>query len=163
MIVWSSMAQKFDIFVLLNEIKNNNHDFYDSLDEDDKKTVSPYVLMLWARGINTNNTLHTILLNELVNPYMFPLQKHPSLLWKLLCEASYEDKSAKFHWVKKGRDNQRHPLSTKLLMRHYGYNEYHAQDALTLFDLSDILALAGEYGYEKVELDKIKKEHTEKT
>lgn len=156
------MTHKFDIFSILNEIKNNNKSFYDNLGEEEKKSISPYVLMLWCRGINTNPALHTILLNEYVNPFVFSLQKHPSLVWRLLCEASYDEKSTRFAWIKKGSKKGNCPTSTKLIMTHYVYNENHAQDVLTLLDLNDILCIAEDYGYEKAETDKLKKEYADR-
>ena len=150
------MSYKLDIFAVLRELSKGNTEYFLALPEEEKKSISMYVLMLWVRGIAKDNNFHTILLNEYVNPFVFHLQKDPALLWGLLCVAA-EEPYARFNWTKKPKLDTR-PNTTKLLMAYYGYPELHARETLVLLQDSDILEVAADLGYDKAELDKIKKE-----
>lgn len=151
------MAYKLDIFAVLSELAKGNMDYYASLDDELKKSISPFVLMKWGRGATTDQDYHVILLNEYVNPYMFSLGKEPDLLWKLLCVALAEP-GCRFKYIGKKKKASTKPLSLNTVKEYYGYSDKHAISALKLLTLTDIIEYAREQGQDNAEITKIKKE-----
>ena len=86
------MASTLKIFDILKELVNKNYGFYDSLSEEDKKSISPYVLYQWL----STSTKNLPKFNE-INKYIFELQEHKDLLWKLLCAVSGKSRCS---WIK---------------------------------------------------------------
>lgn len=86
------MASTLKIFDILKELANKNYGFYDSLSEEDKKSISPYVLYQWL----STSTKNLPKFNN-INKYIFELQEHKDLLWKLLCAVSGKNRCS---WIK---------------------------------------------------------------
>lgn len=79
---------KVDIFKAFEQINKENYDYFNHLSDEETKELSGYVLMRWMVGAAKNNEIHTILTNEYMNPYVFTLQKHPVLIYKLCIAAN---------------------------------------------------------------------------
>lgn len=86
------MVSNLKIFDVLSKLSKKDYAFYDSLSEEDKKSVSAYVLYQWL-STGTNN-LPTF---NIINKYIFELQEHKELLWKLLCSVSGKGRCS---WIK---------------------------------------------------------------
>lgn len=148
---------KFDIFTVLNQITKGNTRYLDSYKDEELKELSPFVIQKWIRGASKNLELHLLLTNALCNPYVFSLQKHPKLLYKALCAANGFDDGARYSFIKKPSQKSS-TQSVKVVMEYYGYPKEHAVDALNILSNSDVVEMAEELGYDKKELDAIKKE-----
>jgi hypothetical protein len=79
--------RKLDIKDVLKAVDTRNYDFYDSLDEEQKKEFSPYPLMRYISNSNGDFETQAWFVertNELVNKHHWVLgSKHKALLWKL--------------------------------------------------------------------------------
>jgi len=78
---------KLDIKRELSAVDKKNYEFYDKLEDDEKKAFSPYILMRYVSNIQGDRDTQEWFLemtNELVNKNHWTLSKdHKPLLWKL--------------------------------------------------------------------------------
>jgi hypothetical protein len=147
---------KLDIFKVLSKIDNGDVNFIDTLSEEELKSFTPFVVQNWLYGSTDDTEIRTVLLNELTNRFVFSLQKHPKLLYKLFCTASGFGETR--HYYPKAATTKR-PLGTlKLLMAHYGSNERDAIDMLKFYNKEDIKELAEYNGYQEIDVKKLLKE-----
>ncbi len=88
-------------------------DLWDSLDDDQKKSVTFYTLNRYISSVKTSNRseqeLAVFKANEYFNKNFFNISKHPKLLWHLACMCGNEQKKIYFHeWIgfkkKEGND-----------------------------------------------------------
>lgn len=80
------MANKLDIFRVLNAVDRRDKSFYDSLSDEEKKAFSPYVMLRWVSTVEGNPVLEQWYIeetNRMVNIDYFTLAKHPKFLWLL--------------------------------------------------------------------------------
>lgn len=151
------MAQyKTDIFEVLGNLNKKNHQYYTGLTEEEQKSIAPLVLMRWLSG--TSNPLQIVLLNEVVNPFVFSLQKHKTLLFDLMCVCT-TGKFQKYNWLKANSARQPgRPLATAIICQYYGYSVTQAQEVLSLFTSDEIISIAEGLGKQKDEITKLKAE-----
>jgi len=150
------MAKEFalDIFQLLGSIDKNDTLLYSKLSDEQKKGYSPLIAMRWTTG--TSDTKQILYVNELVNRYVFPLGKHPELLYKLQCAASSKT-PRRYGWLG-AKNTVKKVKGIDVVMDYYNFGPKKAKDAMRILDAEDILGMAEELGYQKEELAKLKKE-----
>ena len=147
---------KNDIFEVLGKLNAKDGEYYDNLPEENQKALHPLLLQRWMSG--TDSARQVFFLNEVVNPFIFSLYKHKSLLWKLLTIAA-PGSFKKYQWVsQKSEAGQNKPVSTAVVMEYYKYNSRHARDAVKLLTYEQVVSLAGDLGYQQDSIAKIKKE-----
>jgi hypothetical protein len=146
---------KLDIFDLLSKIDRGDLHIWDKLSEDERKGFAPLVVMRWMSGVTEARQI--VYLNELINPLIFQLGKHPDLLMKLLAACSSK-KQRRYFWLAASKKKAAKKLEVQVLQEYYGYSERVAKQQLPLLDGEDILTMAEELGWQKDELAKLKKE-----
>lgn len=81
----------------------NQKGLWDAVDEDARKELKADLFNLnryisGVKNVNTERQAHFVLtVNEFYNKHFFTLQKHPKLLWMLLCMCNYDGKTTFFH------------------------------------------------------------------
>jgi len=78
------MTDKLSISNLMAQVDLKNRNFYDELDDKEKKSFSAYLCMRYAASVDGNADLqewHIRTTNERVNTNLFDLAKHPKLQW----------------------------------------------------------------------------------
>ncbi len=118
-------------------------------------TIAPIVMIRWLTG-NTNGQ-QIVILNEFVNCYVFPLYKHPDLLWKLFT-ASTSNVKCRYKWIKLQKKKPSKPIATNLLIDHYHYSQQQALDVIDLLTIDDFVDIADQQGWQKEEITKLKRE-----
>lgn len=97
------MAAKLDIGRELSAINNRNHDFYQNLSDEEKKSFSPYVLMRYVSNPDVDPDTYEYILdkvNNLVNINHWSLSKNnKDLLWKLFASCG-TGMSVKYTYLK---------------------------------------------------------------
>jgi hypothetical protein len=78
------------------------YDYYDRLDDDQKKKFSPYLMMRWGSTVEGNNDIakyYTVATNEFVNTNLWTIQKHKKLQWLTCCAVSPGLGKQKHYWL----------------------------------------------------------------
>ena len=151
------MNKKLDIFSTLGHISKKNREFYRSLTEEERKALPPVVVARWLSG--TSSKQQVVLLNEVVNPYVFALQKHKELLVDLMMVAT-SGKNQKYSWIKQQAATINMPKSSGVVSEYLKYSLSDAQEVLSLYTVEDVIEMAYELGYQTEDVTKIKKEWT---
>jgi hypothetical protein len=150
------MAEKLDIFRVLNALNEKNTGFYSELTEEEQKAFQPFLVMRWMSG--TSDARQVYFINEFVNPYTFSLPNHKGLLWQLLV-LSNSGRQQRYTWNKlPGSATSPKPASTKVVAEYFKYSTKDAVAALLVLSYQDVVDLAEELGIQPDELAKIKKE-----
>lgn len=79
-------------------------DLWDTLTDEQKKSITFYTLNRYLSSIKTSDTeeqgLAVIKTNEYFNKHFFELSKHPKLLWHLACMCGNDRQKIYFHeWI----------------------------------------------------------------
>lgn len=152
------MTQTYDVFRLLSEIDSKNIEFYDTVDDSDKKDIVPVLLSRWTAD---SSSVYGILVNnEYVNPYTYPLYKHPSLLWKLLTLTG-AGRPRRHKWVKRSKHTNK-PISVEIIKQFHGMSTIQAEQSVDLLTYDQLVDMAYNLGYQTAELTKLSKEHNGK-
>lgn len=107
------MSKPLNIKEITGAIDLGSRNLWDSLDDDQKKSITFYTLNRYISSISTNNRddAETIVVkaNELFNKNFFNISKHPKLLWHLACMCNLGEQNIYYHeWIgfkkKEGND-----------------------------------------------------------
>lgn len=97
-----------------------DYDYYDRLNEDQKKQFSTYLLMRWASTVEGNGDIpkyYAVATNEFVNANFFSLSRHKKLQWLSICAISPNIGKQKHYWLGAAKGNGSSSIK-KLLMEH---------------------------------------------
>ena len=145
-----------DIQDVLRHIDDFDIAYFNALTEDQKKSLSPYVLMLWMNGCNS--PIQVLLLNGLVNELVFSMPSgHNDLMYKLLMVAS-DGKKKPYKWMKKKVNGKQYTTCVSILRRKYQCSTRTALEYVKLLNYDAIVKIAMEFGEQDDILTKIKKE-----
>jgi len=138
---------KLDIFTVLERIDLRDYNYYGSLTDDERKSLSPWILMRWMSLVsNTNLATDAIMnTNDCVNLNFSELSKHPELQWKLLCLASSGSKQ-RHVFVKppRGRTKNKRQEALSILYSFVKFDELVMLETMVTDDeLRDHLKLTG--------------------
>ena len=150
------MAERLlDIFKVLEKIDLKQRDYFSSLTEKEVKSFAPVVVTRWLSGTYTK--YQVVIINEIVNPYIFSLHHHKLLLWYLLTIGT-SGKKQRYSWNKTLTNKANDTACILCVKEYFNYSSKDAQQAYKTIDKKYILDMAEELGYQDGELNKIKKE-----
>ena len=144
-----------DIFKVLEQSDTKQIDMYSNLSDKEQKSYAPLVVQRWLSG--TYDKRQIMLINELLNPYVFALQHHKDLLWKLTTICTSGSKK-RYSWNKTLVDSHSETESIKCIKQYFNYNTRHAKQVYNTIDKLLIIDMAEELGYTDSDINKIKKE-----
>lgn len=100
------MSDKIELKEKLAAVDMNMKGLWDELNEDQQKTLKNefFILNRYVSNVKTSDPdlqEHFVLtVNEYFNKNWKDLQKHPKLLWQLLCLCSHESRKLFYHeWI----------------------------------------------------------------
>ena len=105
------VAPKLDIFRVLEQIDRRNYDFYDKLDEEEKKGFFPPVIMRWLSAVQDQGGKHAYYLhmvNEFVNKDLWNIltlskdHNHHELVYRSMAMCG-TGKKERHEWIKVDR------------------------------------------------------------
>lgn len=156
------MSEKIELKEKLAAVDLGARDMWDSMDADQQKSLKNefYILNRYVSNVAGQSREvqeHFVLaVNEFFNKNWNVLQKHPKLLWSLLCMCSHESKKIFFHqWLgfkqKKG-DNKK----MKFLLEIYPSKKQSDLEILSeLMSQKDFSSLLEQHGYSDKEIKKL--------
>jgi hypothetical protein len=132
------------LFALFDAINKGDYAFVDGLTDDQLKSLSPFVLLMWMNGAVDNNEIHVLLTDAVVNEFVFSFSAHPRLLLKMLITANAGIDRTRYQFVKSVGKNEDSII--RKLAKHYecGYDQ--AKDILPMMSEDDIKELKELYG-----------------
>ena len=156
------MSDKVELKEKLAAVDMNCKDLWDELDDANKKALKQefFILNRYISNVNSNKRdlqEHFVLtVNEYFNKHWNTLQKHPKLLWQLLCMCSHESKQVFFHqWIgfkKKEGNNKIHKFLTEL----YPTRKSDEIDLLaSITTIAEAKDLARKHGYDDKQIAKM--------
>lgn len=110
------MSDKLELREKIQAVDLNIRELWDGIDEENQKLLKSefYILNRYisnVKGQPSNIQEHFVLtVNEYFNKNWASLQKHPKLLWLLLCMCNYNGEKKFFHeWIphKKAKSNSK--------------------------------------------------------
>jgi hypothetical protein len=149
------VGEKIELKEKLAAVDLNATDFWDEIDDEQRKSLKGefFLLNRYISNVKTNNREHqehfVLTVNEYFNKHWNTLQKHPKLLWRLLCLCSLRDGRVHYHeWIgnkKKTGSNKK----SKFLEKMYPYKKYDELELLEkLMSDADCKKLAEQHGYD---------------
>jgi hypothetical protein len=152
------MAKKLELKEAMAAVDLNAKSMWDDLDEDQQKKLKGelWILNRYISNVKTSNREqmeHFVLaVNEYFNKNWFILQKHPKLLWQLLCMCNYNGEKIFYHeWIGLGKKSSNKRI--KLLESVYPNKKYDEIETLLKVSTDDeIKDLARDCGWTEKEL-----------
>ena len=100
------MSEKVQLKEKISAVDHNIRELWDAMDDDNKKALKNEYFILNryvsnVKGKSREVQEHFVFsVNEYFNKHWNSLQKHPKLMWMLLCMCSYDGKTQFFHeWI----------------------------------------------------------------
>lgn len=96
--------QDFDLFEALDALDRKDYNYFDKLTEEQQKKFVPYMMTHWMSSVKADGGIqgYYVMSTEYhANKHLFNeyVQKHPKLVWQMLCAAS-PGIGKKFHqWI----------------------------------------------------------------
>jgi len=152
------MEKKLELKEAMAAVDLNAKSMWDDLDEDQQKKLKGelWILNRYISNVKTSNREqmeHFVLaVNEYFNKNWFILQKHPKLLWQLLCMCNYNGEKIFYHeWIGLGKKSSNKRI--KLLESVYPNRKYDEIETLLKVSTDDeIKDLARDCGWTEKEL-----------
>jgi len=149
-----------------NEMRNfdlKKRDFYDSLDEEEKKKFSPYLMLRWGatvEGIADLQEWYLRAVNERLNKHYFDIsaKEHKKLLWLLATTVSPGMGAQRHSWQgNKKKEGESNNKAVKFLAKLYPHLKQNDIELLAELNesRSDLKDLARQHGWSD---DQIKSE-----
>jgi hypothetical protein len=106
----------------MTQFDRKNRDFYDSLDTDERKKFSNYLMIRWGSSVQGSRELqefYVISTNERLNKHFFTVNKHPKLQWLMATSVSPGMGSLKHQWISPKKKEAGSNEVKKTLMKLY--------------------------------------------
>lgn len=136
--------KKYDLFGFFNSACSGDFEKVDQMTDEEVKSLSPFVLMMWANGAQQNAGTHIIMTDLYCNDVVFSQAKHPRLLLKLFIAANCDLGNTRFKFKKSVSSEQSSLI--KLVANYYqcGYDE--ARDYCRILSQEDLEEIKNIYG-----------------
>jgi len=155
------MSEKIELKDKLAAVDMNYKGLWDEMDADQQKALKSELFILNryisnAQGNRETQEHFVLTVNEYFNKHWNTLQKHPKLLWQLLCMCGHESQKIFFHqWIgfKKKQGNNK---IGKFLLEVYPNRKQDEIDMLAvMMTTTEAKKLAQAHGYEDKQIAKM--------
>lgn len=106
------MSDKIELKEKILAVDLGAKNLWDDINDEQKKALKNelWILNRYISNVKSSNREHqahfVITVNEYYNKHWFSLQKHPKLLWMLLCMCSWGEEKTFYHeWIGLGKKN----------------------------------------------------------
>lgn len=154
------MTEKLPLNSILGSLDLRKKDYYDNLNEEQKKQIQPFVLMRYI-STNSNPDIHTLSLiatNEIVNVHFWDFSKDKDLQWRLMATCGIGQKS--YHkWIANKKHTTKNKLNTFLKdyykKRNWVLNDTELKIIISNLDQNKLKEMCEDEGLQKNELKDI--------
>ena len=123
---YQKMSEKVELKEKLAAVDQNIRELWDAMDETNQKALAKelFILNRYISNVKTSSREiqehYVLTVNEYYNKHFFNLQKHPKLLWMLLCMCNYDGDRVFFHeWIGAKKRNSSNNKKFKFLEEIY--------------------------------------------
>jgi len=112
------LVNKLDIGYEMAQLDLRNRQFYDELNDEERKKFSTYLMLRWGSVVNGIPELQQYYLqamNERVNKRFFDINKHPKLQWLLLTTVSPNMGKHRHEWMAYSGKTAKNKRAQKML------------------------------------------------
>lgn len=156
------MSDKVELKEKIQAVDLNIRELWDKLDEVNQKALKGelFILNRYISNVKTSDgeiqSKFVIAVNDYYNKNWFLLQKHPKLLWLLLCMCSYNGEKTFYHeWIgnkkKDSNDNKKIQFLSEL---HPTMKMYEVEMLAKIIPSKELTKLAKDYGFEDKDIKK---------
>jgi hypothetical protein len=148
------MSEKIPLKEVLIAVDLKAKNLWDDIDDEQRKALKSelWILNRYVSNVKSSNVdaqKHFVfMVNECFNKHWFTLQKHPKLLWQLLCLCSLDGEKTFFHeWI--GHSKKKTSGKREALLREI-YPNMKDDDLETLLEINsdvDFRDIAREMGW----------------
>ena len=151
------MSEKIELKEKIQAVDQNVRELWDAMYADQRKSLKNefYILNRYisnAKGASKEVQEHFVLtVNEYFNKHWNSLQKHPKLMWLLLCMCSYDGKKTFYHeWLGNKKKDSTNNKRTRFLSEIYPDRKDDEIELMAkLYTDKELKALARDYGMDE--------------
>jgi len=151
------MTEKVALKEVLACVDSNFKSLWNEIDEEQRKALKKefFILNRYVSNVSGQNREiqeHFVLtVNEFFNKHWNTLQKHPQLMWQLLCMCGHESKKIYFHqWMGHTKKTVGNNKIAKFLAECYPTKKNDEIEVLTaITSKEEAIELAIQYGYDE--------------
>lgn len=140
------------------QLDTKNRDFYDELNEEERKKFSTYLMLRYAASVEGGPDIQEWYLrvtNERINANFFDLGKHPKLQWLLCTTVSPDMGRQRHYWQASKKKEGSNSKALKFLTKLYPHLRSDELELLAeLNDTKELKALAKTMGMSDSEIKK---------
>jgi hypothetical protein len=96
------MSDKLNIANEMRQLDTKNRDFYDSLDAEERKKFSTYLMVRWSssvQGVPELQEYYVQSCNHYLNKNFFAVSRHPKLQWLMATAVSPGMGAQRHNWI----------------------------------------------------------------
>jgi hypothetical protein len=156
------MSEKIELKDKLAAVDMNYKGLWDEIDETQRKALKQefFILNRYVSNVNSKDRdlqEHFVLtVNEFFNKHWNTLQKHPKLLWQLLCMCSHESKKIYFHqWMGFKKKEGNNKIEKFLLEIYPTKKEDEIRLLSSIMTKAEVKNLAQQHGYDDKQISKM--------
>ncbi|NBP56495.1 hypothetical protein EBU71_08180 [bacterium] len=156
------MSEKIELKDKLAAIDLGAKNLWDDINDEQRKALKSELFILNryisnVKGQSREVQEHFVLtVNEYYNKHWNTLQKHPKLLWQLLCMCSHESRKLFFHEWLSFKRKKTETKKVKFLSDIYPNRKQDELELLAeIMTTKELKDLAFEHGYEDKEIEKL--------
>lgn len=100
--------EKLHISNEMQQLDTKNRDFYDSLDDQERKKFSTFLMIRWSSTVSGSKDLQEYYVqssNHYLNKHFFMLSRHPKLQWLLATAVSPGLGPQRHNWIGRKRSD----------------------------------------------------------
>ena len=151
------MSEKVELKEKIAAVDENIRELWDAMDPDQQKSLKSelFILNRYISNAKTSNVevkQHFVLtVNEYFNKNWNVLQKHPKLMWQLLCMCSYDGNKKFFHqWLGNKKKTGSNTKKVKFLAELYPDRKDDELELMSqLMTDKEVKELARQYGMDE--------------
>jgi len=147
-----------NIFRVLNKIDRKDYDFYDTLTEEQQKSIPPFVIMKWGANVYDDPDIQAYYIrsaNANCNENFFDLHRHKKLQYLSCCAISPNLGTPRHYWLTGNTNTKATPLQQFVQNEFPEMNAEEVELFITTHSREDLKSWLEQHGLENKNVLKI--------